>query len=100
MPLRPERARFTPTCGGKTVCATGCLPTFGGRPPRAWGRRSAKVAVGLLRTVHPHVRGEDVLDLHAHRLCLRFTPTCVGKTSCPVTNRVTIEVHPHVRGED
>ncbi len=72
--------RFTPTCVGKT---------------KGWQDYSG------LRTVHPHVRGED--HRVAHGLCLplgspprawgrplpkstptarsRFTPTCVGKTS-------------------
>ena len=71
--------RFTPTYVGKTA------------PPRAAWRS---------RSVHPHVRGEDVRSSGAAATARRFTPTYVGKTSggCPGT--VLRAVHPHVRGED
>jgi len=49
-----------------------------GSPPRAWGK------AGSSRGVH---------------LCLRFTPTCVGKRSSPGQGVVQSPVHPHVRGE-
>ena len=91
--------RFTPTCVGKTRCSARAS-----RP----------------RPVHPHVRGEDLLH-HADRdleagspprawgrqgnnllavEAWRFTPTCVGKTSCAAQAMTRRTVHPHVRGED
>ena len=91
--------RFTPTCVGKTAQAN--------------GRQSAG-------TVHPHMRGEDLVALinaaasagsppHAwgrlrsqsqHSTRKRFTPTCVGKTPLHSQNWVVMTVHPHMRGED
>ena len=91
--------RFTPTCVGKT----------------RWPSMSM-----ICTAVHPHMRGEDdirtALDgdptgspphawgrLHAgvsQRLLLRFTPTCVGKTSDPRGQSHAVAVHPHMRGED
>jgi len=92
-------SRFTPTCVGKTA--------------RSW-------AISDTASVHPHVRGEDSsshaccsgvtgspprawgrLDNDAlSRLGHRFTPTCVGKTTCPSPSFAADTVHPHVRGED
>ena len=89
----------TPTCVGKTHQC----------PPRGHG--SGK---------HPHVRGEDSLNLQrcrgrketpprawgrpALRRCsadrVRNTPTCVGKTWSGTASRASSKKHPHVRGED
>ena len=55
-----------------------CKRTYGS-PPHAWGRRSAFPSVSL------HVR---------------FTPTCVGKTTGPREYTSGASVHPHMRGED
>ena len=86
--------RFTPTCVGKTQLA---------------GVRCAASAV------HPHVRGEDerrpsecspprawgrLRDLDTIPKRLRFTPTCVGKTTPDSISANSLSVHPHVRGED
>src|SRR5690606_17895986 len=91
--------RFTPTCVGTTA-------------PRA---RQQK-----WRTVHPHVRGDDVRaqalrtgfggspprawGRHAltivHGNAERFTPTCVGTTSARRMRDGSATVHPHVRGDD
>ena len=78
-----------------------------GSPPRAWGRRVHSGGLHLVSTVHPHVRGDDVF-LETERkkgigspprawgrrgleqLPLgfeRFTPTCVGTTSCAIPSR-------------
>ena len=71
-------------------------------------------------SVHPHVRGEDpdrVSEVFSHRgspprawgrlvsrpattCTLRFTPTCVGKTTRRGSPLRRPLVHPHVRGED
>ena len=95
----PRRARFTPTCVGKT-----------------WQRPTSTAP----RTVHPHVRGEDLSALGRNRggagspprawgrllallilpTAVRFTPTCVGKTSVEAPCFALCAVHPHVRGED
>ena len=71
-------------------------------------------------TVHPHVCGENFKELILTRArpgspprvwgkrfglfaiiqILRFTPTCVGKTSRGGNGKVIHEVHPHVCGEN
>ena len=99
MPQRLSGRRFTPTCVGKI------------RP---------QGASGAGRSVHPHVRGEDVLRVNGLMLasgspprawgrcaarpgggpCSRFTPTCVGKMSGSTGSWPPSPVHPHVRGED
>ncbi len=95
----PEQAwRFTPTCVG-TTC--GYSPSQlgwsvhphvrgdytnqasaetgdAGSPPRAWGLRAADCA---------------------RRQAFRFTPTCVGTTSCCSIASSALTVHPHVRGD-
>src|SRR5438270_114874 len=73
-----------------------------------------------MKTVHPHVRGEDVDvvgqtpdrdgspprawgrrgNSNAANQATRFTPTCVGKTTNGLRSSWRIAVHPHVRGED
>ena len=93
------RDRFTPTCVGKT------------NPKCPRHRQFA---------VHPHVRGEDFPQVAGSRQTVgspprawgrrfkdwrnfvrfRFTPTCVGKTSIPLSPALIASVHPHVRGED
>ena len=71
--------RFTPTCVGKT----------------------STVALGIsLPSVHPHMRGEDVLVCFFDETVVRFTPTCVGKTRDLPTFGPVRPVHPHMRGED
>ena len=111
-----------------------------GSPPRAWGRpppeqetslplRFTPTCVGTThsppastapRSVHPHVRGDDVESrVSAQPLRgspprawgrpaqqagslpgLRFTPTCVG-TTLPAHRAPRMRaVHPHVRGDD
>src|SRR5690606_5388769 len=52
--------RFTPTCVGTT------------------GRLASRP---LSPSVHPHVRGDDALQVHRADGVLRFTPTCVGTTN-------------------
>ncbi len=89
----------TPTCVGKT-----CGP--------AYCRNS--------RRKHPHVRGEDVMELTKDRngvetpprawgrlewfvsntVHKRNTPTCVGKTKRVFYTTLPHQKHPHVRGED
>ena len=111
-----------------------------GSPPRAWGRLQCQRqrnqgtrftptcvgTTGLLaarrfrRTVHPHVRGDDLVSATATsqldgspprawgRRVLhgalarhqRFTPTCVGTTWPGPATRASRTVHPHVRGDD
>ncbi len=94
----PDRRRFTPTCVGNTPHATASRPR---------------------ESVHPHLRGEYVLDAlreawdagspppawgiryadaveHASQ---RFTPTCVGNTHSPEVSAFLQSVHPHLRGE-
>ena len=91
--------RNTPTCVGKTYSRT---------PLRHAERK------------HPHVRGEDYRPFDTTHLkeetpprawgrlssglhCKARegnTPTCVGKTTAPMTTIMRGEKHPHVRGED
>jgi len=95
---RLER-RFTPTCVGKT------------------GRHAAS---DMAQTVHPHMRGEDLLSMPCSKgvsgspphawgrrnilwgddFAHGFTPTCVGKTKNPPLFERENPVHPHMRGED
>ena len=111
-----------------------------GSPPHAWGRRKSAPRLGCSTrftptcvgktevhvpylhdfTVHPHMRGEDLVRGIASLLKFgspphawgrqvvptvpaptrRFTPTCVGKTTNVLALMVTVSVHPHMRGED
>ena len=73
------RARFTPTCVGKTSRSAG-------------GSRR--------RPVHPHMRGEDARRATKRSRLVRFTPTCVGKTRYRRARPTRWPVHPHMRGED
>ena len=94
----PARRRFIPTCVGNTnPCAPAKSPS----------------------TVHPHVRGEHIVQpdgkLHRagssprawgtpHQHCHRaqeprFIPTCVGNTRPSAMMLAAIAVHPHVRGD-
>src|SRR5579872_5417812 len=111
-----------------------------GSPPRAWGRlhpagpgREAEgftpTCVGTIPEhptgpaggqVHPHVRGDDVLQARTYRapvgspprawgrlvvssilwLHSGFTPTCVGTIRLRPGRWPRARVHPHVRGDD
>ena len=111
-----------------------------GSPPRAWGRlpkllpcvlrmRFTPTCVGTThgrivgapeRTVHPHVRGDDGIELifavavagspprawgrrsmsDVQYGISRFTPTCVGTTPMSSSLTCNCTVHPHVRGDD
>ncbi len=101
LPRRPggPRGRFTPACAGTTRC---------------W--RSARPC----RTVHPRVRGDDLVTVSAkvpligspprargRRRSLpyrqerhRFTPACAGTTRRPTCKCRRSTVHPRVRGDD
>jgi len=111
-----------------------------GSPPRAWGQYASKygftissrftpTCVGTmslvaprrdLRSVHPHVRGDNAatkifmpfvlgspprawgqfkVDVHT-RIWTRFTPTCVGTIISRALHDVSLAVHPHVRGDN
>ena len=111
-----------------------------GSPPRAWGQlneyadiaafcRFTPTCVGtthmawqnsLLKTVHPHVRGDNYkwaskkgkwygspprawgqrALLTSRGRAGRFTPTCVGTTCAPLYRWIYATVHPHVRGDN
>ena len=91
--------RFTPTCVGKTsgsypllqvqvvhphVCGENVnleneRLSFDGSPPRVWGKLEL---------------GNNYMEGH------RFTPTCVGKTTLPISLGQHVAVHPHVCGEN
>src|SRR5690606_38468930 len=72
------RIRFTPTCVGTTPA----LPQEAGQ-----------------ESVHPHMRGDDVLAIGAELAGNRFTPTCVGTTSWRHCLTGRDSVHPHMRGD-
>ena len=98
LPDVAARRRFTPTCVGNTpqerrpygrqpvhphvrgehARYTGGRRGPSGSPPRAWGTRATMAAKGLDQ---------------------RFTPTCVGNTTCQEGRAALPSVHPHVRGE-
>ena len=131
--------RFIPTCVGNSAEEEAAAPPVTGSSPRAWGtdqvrpvlppvcrfiptcvgNRTSNESPLLFVTVHPHVRGEQVvhsnivksrfgssprawgtvLSLCTGRLRHRFIPTCVGNSLSYRTRRRTVPVHPHVRGE-
>ena len=64
--------------GEDAKCVRAALELIGS-PPHAWGRRSAGAAVAI---------------------GIRFTPTCVGKTTTNTPSLFSSPVHPHMRGED
>ena len=96
--LHSVQSRFIPTCVGNTAFSISSL---------------------VLRSVHPHVRGEYSFSRpfaqmyvgssprawgiqHSCRavpVSSRFIPTCVGNTYQQTTVRHLRPVHPHVRGE-
>ena len=72
-------ARNTPTCVGKTDEFDSFTEACEETPPRAWGRRVARIWMFFI---------------------CRNTPTCVGKTYRMGWVHEEIWKHPHVRGED
>jgi len=50
--------------------------------------------------VHPHMRGENVLNNPVLIGELWYTPTCVGKTYHLNAGDIEVPVHPHMRGEN
>ena len=73
------------------VCGEGDLRRPGlnpapGSPPRVWGRRPGTPTTGRPRPVHPHVCGEGGRAHPATSGVHRFTPTCVGKASSPMSS--------------
>ena len=111
-----------------------------GSPPRAWGQRRRPLGhrstcrftptcvgttrdvsvAGRSRSVHPHVRGDNIglrrhniqaagspprawgqpFQRQQHFTVCRFTPTCVGTTQDALFALGAISVHPHVRGDN
>ena len=109
-----------PHAWGKWTGHRAAFDELDGSPPRAWGK-SWRFRPGWSDcAVHPHVRGENpfmpcfihfcsgspprawgkCLLTCTHKLCTRFTPTCVGKIPHRVVKRDPFQVHPHVRGEN
>ena len=107
---------------GKSAAASGA-PSPSRAIRRLTGETLPSTGVQYLHvapSVHPHVRGEEMLGLvpelalpgspprawgrGVRRLALvcrgRFTPTCVGKSRRPQGGEVRFQVHPHVRGEE
>ena len=54
----------------------------------------------LIKSVHPHGRGENLSARRCHRFQVRFTPTGVGKIHLPSPAPVPVTVPPHGRGEN
>jgi len=70
-----------------------------GSPPRAWGILSRVDAMADLGTGSPP-RAWGIPTWMGRRAANeRFTPTCVGNTSPPISCHDVAPVHPHVRGE-
>ena len=109
-----DSGRFTPTCVGKSGGGS-WQDRRGGSPPRVWGNRHGDSR--RPSTVHPHVCGE-IGRSPGQLPVLRFTPTCVGKSSRAVKSAAAVRftptcvgksrrssalldrtVHPHVCGE-
>ncbi len=138
--VHDKRCRFTPTCVGTTQHANTMLSGVSGSPPRAWGQlpppavstrqpRFTPTCVGTtldhltalpVRSVHPHVRGDNhrhsrrtrddggspprawgqLVHHYADVTITRFTPTCVGTTQSVPSQYAGLSVHPHVRGDN
>ena len=97
--------RFTPTCVGTMLDYSIRRAMAHGSPPRVWGQLLRVAHQRGIRTVHPHVCGDNKArrvsilalggspprvwgQLNAHlfsSLSQRFTPTCVGTIFVPVT---------------
>ncbi len=72
-------ARFIPTCVGQILSAHYEHDILSGSSPRAWGRWLRPDCARLRRSVHPHVRGADVVAVRLIDYRPRFIPTCVGQ---------------------
>src|SRR4051794_33185693 len=92
----------------------------GGSPPRAWGRhrtcgtdhrrgRFTPTCVGTTphlwhgspsRTVHPHVRGDDVAERLVDPAADGSPPRAWGRRPGEALTASWWSVHPHVRGDD
>ncbi len=137
---RHTSTRKHPHVRGEDALQTSEETNQGETPPRAWGRppeplrqragcRNTPTCVGKTAAAgrmtrssrkHPHVRGEDVMELTKDRngvetpprawgrlewfvsntVHKRNTPTCVGKTKRVFYTTLPHQKHPHVRGED
>ncbi len=112
--------RFTPTCVGTTEKHVFLVFLYTGSPPHAWGQRSGCSTAATPQTVHPHMRGDNVLTGGGGRHlygspphawgqrfvklrqtgATRFTPTCVGTTAIHLDAGLVKRVHPHMRGDN
>ena len=94
-----EIKRFTPTCVGKTTSPSLGLklssvhPHVCGENPASQGETMAQAGSP------PRVWGKLLFLIFTVSL-LRFTPTCVGKTTGTGTGTGIQAVHPHVCGEN
>ena len=71
-----------------------------GSPPHTWGKYHRAGSIPRRWSVHPHIRGENVLRVHALQNRVRFTPTYVGKMPSDFARTTETPVHPHIRGEN
>ena len=120
--VRPAQVhRFTPTCVGTTAKIDGRILWYGGSPPRAWGQRAYRrphistprgspprawgqqvrrnICTGIT-AVHPHVRGDNVIQNNLKAEYYGSPPRAWGQrtSSCRPGGRWA--VHPHVRGDN
>ena len=101
--LQPSRtpgcvARFTPTCVGNTIsvyCRL-CQPAV---HPHVCGEYNRAVSKSLDPAGSPPRVWGILGQRHHCSYHQRFTPTCVGNTSCFAISRRNSAVHPHVCGE-
>ena len=71
--------RFIPTCVGQILSVVG-FQFFQDRfIPTCVGQIVTAFAASMPQSVHPHVRGADVIVHPKERLFRRFIPTCVGQ---------------------
>ena len=71
-----------------------------GSSPRAWGRCCLHPHISSYRSVHPHVRGADVLVDHPPDRFRGSSPRAWGRCAPPWRVEIPQTVHPHVRGAD
>ena len=90
--------RFTPTCVGKSPGISSPMSATSVHPHM----RGEKVFIPLVNAADngspPHAWGKGCVLLREVFLA-RFTPTCVGKSSCIRFHQYCRSVHPHMRGE-
>ena len=95
---RGPAARFTPTCVGNTLFPS-LTSTFDTVHPHVRGEYVVNAATGVVITGSPPRAWGIRSNSRSPTARPRFTPTCVGNTAAGPISPSGRAVHPHVRGE-